>query len=55
MDKNFYINQYAVVDDNVEIGEGTKVRLKFDENRIAVCEKSGKRYRSKDNIVIEIN
>ena len=25
MDKNFYINQYAVVDDNVEIGEGTKV------------------------------
>jgi UDP-2-acetamido-3-amino-2,3-dideoxy-glucuronate N-acetyltransferase len=25
MDKNYYINQYAVVDDNVEIGEGTKV------------------------------
>ena len=25
MDKKFYINQFAVVDDNVEIGEGTKV------------------------------
>lgn len=25
MDKSFYINQYAVVDDGVEIGEGTKV------------------------------
>lgn len=24
-DKKFYINEYAVVDDNVEIGEGTKV------------------------------
>lgn len=24
-DKNFYVNEYAVVDDNVEIGEGTKV------------------------------
>ena len=23
--KNFYVNQHAVVDDNVEIGEGTKV------------------------------
>lgn len=23
--KNYYINQYAVVDDNVEIGEGTKI------------------------------
>lgn len=23
--KNFYVNEYAVVDDNVEIGEGTKV------------------------------
>lgn len=23
--KNFYINEYAVVDDNVEIGEGTKI------------------------------
>ncbi len=23
--KNFYVNQYAVVDDNVQIGEGTKV------------------------------
>jgi len=25
MDKNYYVNEYAVVDDNVEIGEGTKV------------------------------
>lgn len=25
MEKNYYINQFAVVDDNVEIGEGTKV------------------------------
>ena len=25
MDKNFYVNEYAVVDDGVEIGEGTKV------------------------------
>jgi UDP-2-acetamido-3-amino-2,3-dideoxy-glucuronate N-acetyltransferase len=25
MDKNFYIDQYAVVDDGVEIGEGTKI------------------------------
>ena len=25
MDKNYYINEYAVVDDNVELGEGTKV------------------------------
>jgi UDP-2-acetamido-3-amino-2,3-dideoxy-glucuronate N-acetyltransferase len=25
MDKGFYINQYAVIDDGVEIGEGTKV------------------------------
>lgn len=24
-EKNFYVNQYAVVDDNVEIGEGSKV------------------------------
>lgn len=24
-EKNYYINQYAVVDENVEIGEGTKV------------------------------
>lgn len=24
-EKNYYINQFAVVDDNVEIGEGTKV------------------------------
>ena len=24
-EKNFYVNHYAVVDDNVEIGEGTKV------------------------------
>lgn len=24
-DKKYYINQYAVVDDNVEIGEGTKI------------------------------
>lgn len=23
--KNYYVNQYAVVDDNVEIGEGTKI------------------------------
>ncbi|MCK7524533.1 MAG: hypothetical protein MZV64_46395 [Ignavibacteriales bacterium] len=23
--KNYYVNEYAVVDDNVEIGEGTKV------------------------------
>ncbi len=25
MNKNYYVNEYAVVDDNVEIGEGTKV------------------------------
>ncbi|MBS1514710.1 MAG: N-acetyltransferase [Bacteroidetes bacterium] len=25
MEKNYYVNEYAVVDDNVEIGEGTKV------------------------------
>jgi UDP-2-acetamido-3-amino-2,3-dideoxy-glucuronate N-acetyltransferase len=25
MEKNFYVNEYEVVDDNVEIGEGTKV------------------------------
>lgn len=25
MDKNYYVNEYAVVDDGVEIGEGTKV------------------------------
>lgn len=25
MEKNYYVNQYAVVDDNVEIGEGTKI------------------------------
>jgi UDP-2-acetamido-3-amino-2,3-dideoxy-glucuronate N-acetyltransferase len=25
MEKNFYVNEYAVVDDDVEIGEGTKV------------------------------
>lgn len=25
MEKNYYVNDYAVVDDNVEIGEGTKV------------------------------
>lgn len=25
MDKNFYVNEYAVVDDGVEIGEGTKI------------------------------
>ena len=25
MDKSFYINKYAVVDDNFEIGEGTKI------------------------------
>jgi UDP-2-acetamido-3-amino-2,3-dideoxy-glucuronate N-acetyltransferase len=25
LEKNFYVNQYAVVDDNVEIGEGTKI------------------------------
>jgi len=25
MDKNYYVNDYAVVDDNVEIGEGTKI------------------------------
>lgn len=25
MDKNYYINEHAVVDDNVELGEGTKV------------------------------
>ena len=25
MDKNFYVNEYAVVDDGVEVGEGTKV------------------------------
>jgi len=24
-DKNYYVNEYAVIDDNVEIGEGTKV------------------------------
>ncbi|HRI46038.1 MAG TPA: acyltransferase [Ignavibacteriaceae bacterium] len=24
-EKNFYVNEYAVVDDNVEIGEGTKI------------------------------
>jgi len=24
-DKNYYVNEYAIVDDNVEIGEGTKV------------------------------
>ncbi|MBI2420051.1 MAG: N-acetyltransferase [Ignavibacteriales bacterium] len=24
-EKNYYVNQYAVVDDNVEIGEGTKI------------------------------
>ncbi len=24
-EKNFYVNQYAIVDDNVEIGEGTKI------------------------------
>lgn len=24
-EKNFYVNQYAVVDENVEIGEGTKI------------------------------
>ena len=24
-EKNFYVNDYAVVDDNVEIGEGTKI------------------------------
>ncbi len=24
-DKKFYVNQYAVVDDNVEIGDGTKI------------------------------
>ena len=25
MKKNFYVNEYAVIDDNVEIGEGTKI------------------------------
>ena len=30
-------------------------RLKFDKNGIAVCEKSGKKYQFKDNIVVEIN
>lgn len=25
MDKNYFVNEYAVVDNNVEIGEGTKV------------------------------
>jgi UDP-2-acetamido-3-amino-2,3-dideoxy-glucuronate N-acetyltransferase len=30
-------------------------RLKFDENGIAFCEKSGKKYQFKDNIVVEIN
>jgi UDP-2-acetamido-3-amino-2,3-dideoxy-glucuronate N-acetyltransferase len=30
-------------------------RLKFDENGIAVCEKSGKKYHFKDSIVVEIN
>ncbi len=25
MDKNYYVNEFAVVDDNVELGEGTKV------------------------------
>ncbi|HCN36870.1 MAG TPA: N-acetyltransferase [Bacteroidetes bacterium] len=25
MEKNYYVNQYAVVDDGVEIGEGTKI------------------------------
>ena len=24
-DKNYYVNEYAVIDDNVQIGEGTKV------------------------------
>jgi len=30
-------------------------RLKFDENGIAVCEKSGKKYHFKDSTVVEIN
>jgi len=25
MEKNYYVNEYAVIDDNVEIGEGTKI------------------------------
>jgi UDP-2-acetamido-3-amino-2,3-dideoxy-glucuronate N-acetyltransferase len=25
LEKNYYVNQYAVVDDNVEIGDGTKI------------------------------
>ncbi len=25
LEKNYYVNEYAVIDDNVEIGEGTKI------------------------------